>query len=214
MAVVVPGLGLAVTAAPGAASTALQAWAQDQPGAAPVVVPPGADVDTKHGTVTQLRRAGLDVPEGLRILTSTRNPFDYWHAEWHRSRTRWAVDAQDPTSWVNDDPAVRDRVHRACVQPFSRWLVEELTARWDADDRAHLNAGHIAEADHVVRMEHLDDDLRTAVGDPSLPDVPRHNVTAGRSGGLTAYRDAYDATAIQMVTRLHAPDLDRFGYRF
>jgi hypothetical protein len=207
--------GIAVTGAPGTGSTSLLTALQEQAGLRPC---PADDVldadghqvlDAKHATVAELVAAGL-VPadHGWTIVTSTRNPFDFYVAEWERSRTRWIRDATDPTSWVNRQPGALERIIDAVVQPFETWVVGVL-----ADDRRdgvtrHLNAGHVGEADVVVRLEHLADDLVVAgFGDLEVPHL-------NRTPRTRPYWQYYDVDAREAVAAVHAPDLERFGYRF
>jgi hypothetical protein len=78
-----PDQRIVVTAAPGTGSTSL-IHALDRISGSRVV--PSADVvidgttvvDQKHGTVAELVAAELfDPPEGTRIVTTVRNPFDF-----------------------------------------------------------------------------------------------------------------------------------------
>lgn len=217
-----PPLGVCVTAAPGTGSTSLLAWAEALPGARhlladDVLRPDGTvEVDAKHATVTQVVAAGLVgwTPQDRVIVASTRNPFDHWHAEWFRTRTRWAQDAADPTSWVHRVEGMADRIRAACRLIFPAWLEEEVGARADASERWHLNPGHIAEADVVLRMEHLAADvavLLARVGaHGQAPPVPHQNRTEGRDPYQTAYTDRARA----IVAQVNGPDLARFGYEF
>lgn len=216
MAVVCTELDLLVTAAPGAGSTSLLGWALRLPGAVAVpasgtACPP--DLDPKHATITRLRSAGMLPPRASAVvLTSTRNPFDYWHAEWFRTRTRWAKDAQDPGSWVHDTPGMTGRIERALRLAFGDWLEIELGRRADRGDQWHLNPGHIAEADVVLRMECLQQDLQTLL--PRIAaagvSIPHRNATSGRG----SYVAAYSERPRQVVAQIHQPDIERFGYTF
>jgi hypothetical protein len=211
-----PELGVVVTAAPGTGSTSLLAWALALPGARPLLDadvrrPDGSvAVDAKHATVDQLVAAGRWDPQPRRIITSTRNPFDHWHAEWFRTRTRWARDAADPGSWVHRVEGMSTRIELAGRLGFADWVEAEIGARADAGERWHLNRGHVAEADVVLRMEHLDADLAAAGLHDVGPAIPHENRTDGRGDP----RADYTPRARQIVAAVHAPDLDRFGYRY
>lgn len=218
MVVVLPRERVAVTAAPGAGSTSLRAWALARPHAVAV---PARDVrrkdgttvvDAKHATVGDLARHGLWGPEHVatvdRVVTTTRDPFEHWHAEWFRSRTRWSRELDDPSSWVVRVPGVADRVRRAVALGFDAWLAAELGPAASAGRTMHLNAGHVGEADVVLRLERLAEDVRRHLG---IADGPgHHNATAQRGPA----REAYTARGRALVEAVHAPDLARFGYCF
>lgn len=204
MVVVLAREGVVVTAAPGTGSTALLAWARGRPGARSVPSRPVAGLDAKHATVAGVRAAGLAVPDSLPIVTATRDPFAWWAAEWTRSRTRWSRELDDPDSWVVRTPGMAERVRQATTSSFGTWLAGQLGGRYAAGETGHLNAGHIAEADVVLRRERLERDLRALVADAR---IPRTNVT-GRDG-----RPTWDADSVALVAAVHRPDLVRFGYR-
>jgi hypothetical protein len=219
VALVVDELGLIVTAAPGTGSTSLLAHFQSHPTARAV---PEEDrlldgvvvVDAKHATVKQLEAAGMISPAdraGKRVVTTTRNPFDFWVAEWHRTRTRWLAELRRPDSWVYRQEGMIGRIVDAVEHDFDQWLELALGAAARAGRTMHLNAGHVAEADVVVRMEHMDDEVATLTGTSSAGSaVPHVNVTVRDR----PYWQWYSAASRALVEEVHAPDLVRFGYRF
>ena len=215
MPVVVDALDLIVTAAPGTGSTSLRAWALSLPGARSVpergsTTGSGTDdLDPKHATVADLRRAGIDPGPHLTV-TSTRNPFDYHHAEWFRLRHRFAEELDDPSSWVHRVPGMVRRTQAARRLSFDDWLHQELQADQRAGVTRHLNPGHVAEADRVVRMEHLEDDLRRAGLLGATGVVEHRNASTGRPD----YRSDYSPSGRSLVADVHRPDLERFGYAF
>jgi hypothetical protein len=206
--------GIIVTAAPGTGSTSLIAALRTARGA--VAVPPldgthvVEGVDAKHGTVGQLVAAGLlPADHGLRIVTTTRNPFDFYVAEWQRTRTRWVEELRDPRSWVHAQPGAVDRIVDAVTLDFEAWLRKALDVRGDeAPPPRRINRSHVEEADVVLRMEALAADLEALVG--LAVAVPRDNVTERDR----AYWRHYGAEARHRVEVAHAVDLARFGYRF
>jgi hypothetical protein len=209
MAVLDRPAGLLVTAAPGTGSTALLAALVDQRGVEQV---PDAEraraagVDAKHGTVRQLVAAGLlDDDPDLRVVTTTRNPFDFYVAEYERTRTRWVQELRKPNSWLHHTPGAMDQLVDAVTLEFDDWL---RMAVGDADRPQRINPGHVAEAHVVLRMETLEDDLRDLVGLDLA--VPATNVTERDR----AYWRHYSVAGRALVERAHAEDLERFGYRF
>ncbi len=208
MALLDHAAGIIVTAAPGTGSTSL--IAAFRAGRDVVLVPPAGEehpgVDAKHGTVGELVAAGLlPATHGRRIVTTTRNPFDFYVAEYERTRTRWVHELRDPASWVHATPGAVDSVVDALTLEFDAWLARAIG---DPVRPRRVNPGHVDEADVVLRMEHLEDDLRDLL-DLELT-VPRTNVTdRGR-----AWWRSYDVEGRRLVETAHAQDLERFGYAF
>ena len=213
MALIDHDAGIILTAAPGTGSTALLATFAAERRTTPV---PGegaaeaAGVDAKHGTVSQLVAAGLLPPNhGLRIVTSTRNPFDHYVAEWQRTRTRWVMELRDRRSWVHTQPGAIERIVDAVTLDFEPWLHKAV----DPDDptrpaERRVNRNHVEEADVVRRMERLEADLSAHLG--RHLGVLRVNVTDRDR----AYWRHYSTAARALVEQAHAGDLARFGYAF
>ncbi|MGG5258849.1 hypothetical protein [Phycicoccus avicenniae] len=208
MALLDQGAGLLFTAAPGTASTALRAALLDRGG---VVEVPAADearvdgIDVKHATAAQLLSGGfLASDHGLRVVTTTRNPFDFYVAEYERSRRRWVHELRQPDSWVYATPGAVGRIVDAVTLEFDQWLALAI----DGPGERRINRGHVDEADVVLRMEHLEHDIRGLLG-IELTVAPT-NVTDRER----AYWRAYDAASRALVETAHAADLERFRYAF
>lgn len=201
--------GLVVTAAPGTGSTALLEALLARPGVEQVpsaAQARAAGVDAKHGTVRQLVAAGLlQHDPARRTVTTTRNPFDFYVAEHERTRTRWVLELRKPDSWVHTTPGALDQVVDAVTLDFDDWLVKAVG---DPERPRRVNAGHVDEADVVLRMESLEADLRALLGLHLA--VPPTNVTERDR----AYWRAYSVRGRRLVERAHAADLALFGYRF
>ena len=213
MALLDSAAGLLVTAAPGTGSTALREALLAQRDV--VEVPPPGEVrchgvDAKHGTARELVAAGLlDPDHGLRVVTTTRNPFDFYVAEYERNRTRWVHELRDPTSWVHETPGAVDRVVDALTLDFEAWLARAIDSGPGAQPGPRrINAGHVEEADVVLRMEHLEADARDLLGLDLA--VPPTNVTDRER----AYWRSYDVASRRLVETAHAADLAAHGYRF
>ena len=209
MALVDHDAGLIVTAAPGTGSTALREALISRRGATEVVGSQQArqvGVDVKHATVRQLVEAGVvDPGHGMRIVTTTRNPFDFYVAEHTRTRTRWVHELRRPDSWVHDVPDAVDRIVDAVTLDFDPWLERVIGSPVRP---LRINRGHVAEADVVLRMEHLEADVRELLG-LELP-VPPTNVTDRER----AYWRSYSIESRRLVAAAHAGDLELFGYAF
>lgn len=214
MALIDHAAGIVVTAAPGTGSTALIDAFTSRREVTQVPSLEGGHrvegVDAKHGTVAELVAAGLlPAGHGLRIVTTTRNPFDFYVAEWERTRTRWVLELRDPDSWVHSQPGAVDRIVDAVTLEFEPWLRKALDVVADPPDgRRRLNPSHVEEADVILRMEAMEADLADQVG-LALP-VPPTNVTERDR----AYWRHYSPAARRLVADAHAADLDRFAYAF
>ena len=211
MAVYLSEQNILVTAAPGTGSTSLESWALSVPGARAPSLDLADAGYPKHLTLADLTAAGWTPAHRDRpvVLTSTRNPFDFWAAEWHRTRTRWLAELPDPHSWVHRVPGMVERIVHAVQTPFDEWVQECLAAALENGACRHLNPGHVEEADVVVRMEHLDTDLQASLGDLGHG-VPHLNSTSR----ATCYWQLYGAGGRRAVAAVHEADLQRFGYAF
>ncbi|WP_420452879.1 hypothetical protein [Ilumatobacter sp.] len=211
-------LSTVVTAAPGTGSTSLVSACSGAPGACDLLdgVELGDDgIDRKHATMAQVSAVAAVAarPRPDVVVTTTRNPFDFYVAEWHRTRTRWAAEVGDEGSWVNTLAGMRERIAIAVELDFDSWLRHEL-----ADDlsrpgaRRRLNRGHVTEATVVVRMERMDDDLRRLHPELSqrIGPVPHVN----RTQRDRPYWRHYSPWGHDAVARLHAEDIARYDYRF
>ena len=209
MALLDPGAAIVLTAAPGTGSTALREAFLARPGVRELPASTDvrtAGVDLKHGTVRELVAAGLlPADHGLRVVTTTRNPFDFYVAEYERTRTRWVHELRDPTSWVHQTPGAVDGIVDAVTLDFGAWLARAVG---DPSRPRRVNGGHVDEADVVLRMEHLEDDLRDLLG--LALDVPATNVT----DRPRAWWRSYDVADRRLVETVHAADLALFGYAF
>ncbi len=218
MVIANPRLGVVVTAAPGTASTALRRHLLGLEGSVAVPATEGAvaahpgSVDAKHATLRQLVAAGVVEPgdlAGMTVVTTTRNPFDFWVAEWWRSRTRWIAEVPDPSSWVHRVPGMLDQILEAALWNFPTWVDARLGADAASGIVRHVNEGHVDEAAVVLRSEELSDGLVDLIG-PAGRGVARYNDSQRRQ----PYWQHYDHRARELVGAVHRPDLERFGYEF
>ena len=228
-----PDLDTVVTAAPGTGSTSLMSARLDAPGAIdPVATLVRVDhdhvdgpVDPKHATWSRIRehlpttpsdsRAadGTDPDTVRHVVTATRDPWDFYLAEWTRLRTRWALELDQPDSWVHRVAGVRDSIRAATTLDFDDWILHEFAADMETgDSERRLNRGHVDEATVVVRMEHLDHDLARLHPDLArrIGPIPHLNRT-DRRRDLAA---AYSQRSARIVADAHAADIARFGYAF
>lgn len=209
-----PDRCVVVTAAPGTGSTSLIEAVDRLDGAqvipqGDVVVDAVTVVDQKHATIAELVAAGLfEPPPGTRIVTTVRNPFDFWPSEWERTRHRWVRELRDRESWVYRQQGMVERIVDAVELDFPTWVVRALDDDLRAGRSHHLNDGHVREADVVLRMEHLAQDLTGVLG---IDLVVGH---VNRTDDRRPYWQYYDRPARDAVEAVHGPTLERFGYRF
>ena len=208
--------GLIVTGAPGAGSSSILAAFAALPSMRAVPETDLVDdagrqaLDAKHATVSDLVAHGLlPAGHGMTILTTTRNPFTYWPAEWERTRHRWSTELDDETSWVRRQPGAVSRIRAAMDLDFGPWLRQALEPELSGGGTRRINPGHLDEAHLVLRVEHLDDDLDELGMRGWLP-VPHLNRGAGRPPTRSYYDDAL-RTAVE---QLYGDDLTRFGYHW
>ena len=57
-------------------------------------------------------------------MTTTRNPFDFYVAEYERTRRRWVQTVRKPDSWVHATPGAVGRIVDAVTLEFNEWLLE------------------------------------------------------------------------------------------
>ncbi len=184
-------------------------------------------IDRKHGTLSQLKHAGLISDEEARAafkFTTVRNPFDLLVTRYVRLRAK-SLKLSDPAFVLNRLPGISNAIEIACESPtFCNW-VERLylphgirsrlrrpLARYVR--RQELFGRYTTDADFVMRFEHLQRDFDEAtrrLGVSTRVLIPRQNVTPGRDAD---YRCYYTHRARRIVEAVFQHELERFGYDF
>lgn len=208
-----PELATIVTAAPGTGSTSLLRACSRSNDAVDLAASLGLgdEVDAKHATVRDLMRS-TSFSWDATIVTTTRNPFDFYLAEWTRTRTRWASELNDRSSWVHRVDGMRRSIEDAVDNDFVDWIELVLLDDFEAGRQRRINVGHVDEATFVLRMEHFDADVykmhpRLAAVIGPLPHVNKTDRSRDLAG-------AYSTRATRIVQTVHAVDIQRFGYTF
>jgi len=161
----------------------------------------------------RLAEMGQDVRDRLTI-SLVRNPWD-WHLSWfsyiradtggrrsghvleHTLFQRFSF--HDYIDWLEDPDAPRGP-QGYIVRQLSDWFVDE--------------SGRIA-VDHVLRQEHLADDLRRLARAEGLClKLPRRRRNASRTAGARDWRPFYSDHDAERIARRHARDIALFGYSF
>lgn len=161
-----------------------------------------ADVRETRAALRFARLCGVDMPawEDLFTFAFVRNPWDAAVSQYHHLR-RSASGRTHPEA------------HRvAASKPFDEWLHWHYAARPQAD---WLTApGGELLVDFVGRFERLRRDFAAALDRLGLrADLPRHNVGTPHRR-YAHYTDYYDPASRRLVERIHARDIEMFGYRF
>jgi hypothetical protein len=223
VAVMLDNLGLLYLASPGTGSTALLSYLEKFPTARQVPRDPVEDkngkvvVVLKHCKLAELKQYAGDQIEGAQyVVTSTRNPFDFWYAAWHRSRTKWYNGLKNPDSWVYRQGEQRLKsITASKSMDFSEWIIWKTQEMYKNGEQIALHHKFLLGATHVVRMEHMQEDLETALRDigfkGEIAEVPQKNKNKGRND---EYWRFYNAEARKRIEFCYAPSLERFGYVF
>lgn len=205
-------LDAVVTAAPGTGSTSLEMACRTAEGstdlARSLALDPG-EVDPKHVTWQQLRTT-RDLSEVEHVVTTTRDPFDFHYADWYRTRTRWASETNDPSSWVHRVAGAIESIERACRLSFPQWIDDELATAVEVGQQRRVNRAHVDEASLILRMEQMRHDL--AIGLPGLARRLGRIPFVNRTDRARDLREVYDRRSADLVAAAYRDDIDRFGY--
>jgi hypothetical protein len=184
-------------------------------------------LDRRHGTMSQLRNAGLmtdDLAASLFKFTTVRNPFDLLVTRYVRLRAQ-ARKVTDPAFVLNRVPGIVNAIEVAHESPtFGDW-VERLYAVHGIRRRMRrplsrfvgpqgLFGRYTKDADYVMRFERLQSDFDTVtkrLGIQDRVEIPRQNVTPERDADYHAY---YTPRARRIVEAVFRPELERFGHEF
>ena len=176
-------------------------------------------VKSKHSTFKELKQHGFLSPERLKYLriTGTRNPYDYFYAEWYRSRTRFSKLLADESSWIYHTPNGKKRIAEivdSLILDFPEWLEKRLKVRYQNQKKSMLHPQYIYHADAYIRMENMNDDIHQILlehcGVDRAIDVGKKNVT----NRDRCYWQHYSLSARNMVQAVFKPYLNKFNYSF
>lgn len=188
MAVLIPQIGTLFLLSPGTGSTSLAAWFIEHLGGEWVF----PTKKHKHATPQQLAERGLDLSRYV-VVTTTRNPFDFYISQYHKKRT-----------WVGETQEFR----LAKDNPFPVFLERFLAETPDGE----LHPTYLNAADVVLRKECLEADVQALLhhlGVDCEVRLPQLNVSADLSHRL---EDWYAPDDLLRVRDKHAAQLERFGY--
>lgn len=174
-------------------------------------------VQKSHSTVEQLLQNQLLPEEELGKLlkfTAVRNPFDEMVSEWHRSRTAWLDELRNPNSWVFKAEGKLDQIIFAAKYDFPDWIEIILGKSYERGFKTHLYKDYIQNADYIIRIESLEDDLKVLfhkLGIAYPNQLESKNVNLSKTQPYWQY---YNRRAREIVSQVFEPDLVKFGYIF
>lgn len=187
-----------------------QALAPYQEGAEFEVMPRDLAVG-KHVPPQVLRAMlGQGIWDGYFKFVFVRNPWDWFVSQFHYNATMVAglnklLAAKGPD----------DVLSAMDIQILYGWL-KNYRGIWSRDSLFQHTYTHDEDGtclvDFIGRFESLDRDVQTIFGRLGLagPTLEAVNVSPDRR----PYRHYYDAAGRDLIARLYAEDIDRFGYRF
>ena len=155
----------------------------------------------KHSRLSDLDGVlSEDEMEGFFVFTLVRNPWDRMVSYFH---------------WLQAQSFDHPTVGIAKAHGFSEFLHHPVTVAGAKNDGAEAyvtSPGGVHCADAYIRLEHLDQDLAplTAHLGFDLAALPHLN----HSDRPADYRPLYSAADAELVGRLYANDIKRFGYVF
>lgn len=173
----------------------------------------------KHSTFGELKKHNLLDRKQLEYLriTGTRNPYDYFYAEWYRSRTIFSKLLADDNSWIYQTPKGKQRIKEIVNSinlEFADWLEQRLKERYQQKKRAMLHPEYVNNAEAYVRMENMNQDLHNILLEHCGVDreikVPKKNVTDRDR----CYWQHYSLKARDMVNTVFKPYINKFDYVF
>jgi hypothetical protein len=222
MAILCRDIGLLLLQAPHTGSTSLGTLLRTELGGEMLVEERVRDargrivLRQKHQTLAQLIEAGLITAEqraDLLVVVGIRNPFDLVLTEYARNREAGSISAPQRLlrrlPGASPDFSPRD-FERFVQRRYEPGRLFRLVGR-----RPFVPTDWTAGADHLIRFEHMQDDLDAALRTVGVTErhlLPHRNPTASRAD--RHYRDVYTSRAREVVGRVYARELRQHGYTF
>jgi hypothetical protein len=222
MAILCRDIGLLLLQAPHTGSTSLGTLLRTELGGEMLVEDRVRDAQgrvvlrQKHQTLAQLIAAGLVTPEQrehLLVVVGIRNPYDLVLTEYARNREAGSISAPQRLlrrlPGASPDFSPRD-FERFVQRRYEPGRLFRLLGR-----RPFIPTDWTAGADHLIRFEHMQDDLDAAlrrVGVMEPHRLPHRNPTTSRAD--RDYRPVYTERARAIVGRAYAALIETHGYRF
>jgi len=182
----------------------------------------GKVVLSKHHTTTKMLihhqlLTAAQVQQAFKFC-GVRNPFDLMVSRYEKLRGRH-TEAAKISGHIQKNTRAREVVGFAAEMPFPEWVREAHHQYLDADKPVMGPMLFIDSVDHVIRFEALSQgfhEVLVRLGVSEEIPVATYNVTEQRidGGQKRDYRSYYDAATVDLVQKLYAPLIARFGYGF
>lgn len=176
-----------------------------------------------HATWSDLQAAGLMTREqldGLFKFTCVRNPYDLLVSRYLKRRGRF-TEAPEQYKWAQHNERIRNSMGAAQELTFPQWVAQEFKRHAEKGRTVTGPLEYLDPADHVIRFEALQagfDEVVQRLGFAEPIALLSENVTSERKTGDASrrkhYTEFYDAPSRELVGRIYAPIIERFGYRF
>ena len=176
-------------------------------------------VSEKHSTYSQLLNHGLldEKQNNYLRITGVRNLYDYFYAEWYRSKTKFIKLLPDKNSWIYKTKNSKRKIAsiiNAATMDFSDWLVKEIGHHYKNNTKIMFHREFVDHADVVIRREHISEDVHKILSEKLNIDkkfeMPKQNIT----NKDRCYWKYYSKEAREMVHSVYQPYLEKFGYVF
>ncbi|HSI50715.1 MAG TPA: sulfotransferase family 2 domain-containing protein [Ideonella sp.] len=182
----------------------------------------GKIVLSKHHTTTKMLvhhklLTEAQVQQAFKFC-GVRNPFDLLVSRYEKLRGRH-TEAGKISGHIRKNTRAREVVGFAVELPFPEWVRKAHEQYLAADKPVMGPMVFVDSVDHVIRFEALAQGFQEALARLGITeDIPvaEHNVTSQRidGGQKRDYRSYYDDATVDLVRKLYAPVIERFGYGF
>lgn len=172
-------------------------------------------VPKKHSSFREIREWKLlgnaEYASAVRAVT-VRNPFDSMYSIWHKKRHQYQSLLDKPDAFIHRIPGFVEDMEYTSNHTFSEWFIRNNKAKAEARGHTYINHKWVDDATFLMRFENLHEDFHSLlhkIGSPTIFDIPRHNVTAGRENDFAAQ---YTPEARQIGNVVFRSELKSFGY--
>jgi hypothetical protein len=177
-------------------------------------IPPWSERGGKkrhHASQAQLIEWGALTDGEARSLTKftgVRNPFDSIASHYQKMLNFARAGTLKP--WVKQDRSKLARISFVASAPDFDAFVERF---FGASKPRSMHAKYVDFADRFYRYEQIERGFREILAEAHVdpvPPLPKYNVTEGKRH----YRTYYSDFSREVIGRVFAQDLERFGYEF
>lgn len=175
-------------------------------------------VRQKHTTVKELLDHKILTQEQLEelfIFTAVRNPYDFYVSQYIK-RKKWLDEArEDPTHWMRSRGNYDDYI-RWDKMTFEDFILENKENKIQKPQ--HLHRDYLQKVDFIMNFDNLNAEFEDAlrkIGINPVHKLTRINICRERDREKNReWREYYTDEMKEVVARWHAPDFERFGFKF